>query len=160
MPEGRGERLLGAPCRPQRAPGVGPAEQRHPAAGGLRPVDGRPPAGARAPLARPRDRPRDPAVADGGALHAWRDPPGRLATSVARQVLAPPRGFVWAATARFIGIPVIGFDRLSSGSGQMRWRLGGLVPVVSATGPDVTRSAAGRLAGETVLVPTTSRAAT
>lgn len=34
------------------------------------------------------------------------------------------------------------------------------MPVVSATGPDVTRSAAGRLAGETVLVPTTSRAAT
>ncbi|SDO30855.1 DUF6544 family protein [Geodermatophilus sp. DSM 45219] len=86
-------------------------------------------------------------------LGAWRP-------FVARQVLAPPRGFVWAATARFLGIPVTGFDRLSSGSGQMRWRLGGLVPVVSATGPDVTRSAAGRLAGEMVLVPTTFRAAT
>ncbi|SNS38087.1 hypothetical protein SAMN06893096_103462 [Geodermatophilus pulveris] len=78
----------------------------------------------------------------------------------ARQVLAPPRGFVWAATARILGVPVVGFDRLSSGSGQMRWRLGGLVPVMSATGPDVTRSAAGRLAGEMVLVPTAFRAAT
>ena len=78
----------------------------------------------------------------------------------ARQVLAPPRGFVWAATARLFGIPVIGFDRLSSGSGQMRWRLGGLVPVMSASGLDVTRSAAGRLAGEMVLVPTTFPAAT
>ncbi|WP_448615769.1 DUF6544 family protein [Modestobacter sp. URMC 112] len=78
----------------------------------------------------------------------------------ARQVLAPPRGFIWAATAHVLGIPVIGFDRLSAGSGQMRWRLGGLVPVVSATGPDVTRSAAGRLAGETALVPTTFPAAT
>jgi hypothetical protein len=77
----------------------------------------------------------------------------------ARQVLTPPRGFIWAATARVFGIPVIGFDRLSSGSGQMRWRLGGLVPVMSATGPDITRSAAGRLAGEMALVPTTFPAA-
>ncbi len=77
----------------------------------------------------------------------------------ARQVLAPPRGFVWAATARVLGVPVVGFDRLSSGSGQMHWRLGGLIPVVAATGPDVTRSAAGRLAGEMALVPTTFRAA-
>ncbi|MGY2002664.1 DUF6544 family protein [Blastococcus sp. SYSU DS1024] len=78
----------------------------------------------------------------------------------ARQVLAPPRGFIWAATARFLGIPVTGFDRLSSGSGQMHWRLGGLIPVMSATGPDVTRSAAGRLAGEMALAPTTFPAAT
>ncbi len=53
-----------------------------------------------------------------------------------------------------------GLDRLSSGSGQVHWRLGGLIPVMSATGPDVTRSAAGRLAGETALVPTTSPATT
>ncbi len=78
----------------------------------------------------------------------------------ATQVLAPPRGFVWAATARFAGLRVTGFDRYSSGSGQMDWRLGGVVPVMSATGPDVTRSAAGRLAGETALAPTTFRGAT
>ncbi len=35
----------------------------------------------------------------------------------------------------------------------MRWWLYGLVPVAHATGPDVTRSAAGRLAGEAVFVP-------
>ena len=86
-------------------------------------------------------------------LGAWRP-------FTARQVLAPPRGFVWAATARFLGLPVTGFDRYSSGSGQMDWRLGGLFPVMTATGPDVTRSAAGRLAGEMALVPTTFRAAT
>jgi hypothetical protein len=78
----------------------------------------------------------------------------------ARQVLAPPCGFVWAATARLSGLPVTGFDRYSSGTGQMDWRLGGLVPVMTATGPDVTRSAAGRLAGETVLLPTAFRGAT
>jgi hypothetical protein len=78
----------------------------------------------------------------------------------ARQVLAPPRGFIWAATARLAGLPVTGFDRLSSGSGEMHWRLGGLVPVMSASGPDVTRSAAGRLAGESTLLPTAFSAAT
>ena len=78
----------------------------------------------------------------------------------ATQVLAPPRGFIWAATARFLGLRVTGFDRYSSGSGQMSWRLGGLVPVMRATGADVTRSAAGRLAGEMALAPTTFRGAT
>lgn len=77
----------------------------------------------------------------------------------ARQVLAPPRGFVWAAATRLSGLPVTGFDRYSSGSGRMDRRLAGLVPVVTAAGPDVTRSAAGRLAGETALVPTAFRAA-
>jgi hypothetical protein len=78
----------------------------------------------------------------------------------ATQVLAPPRGFIWAATARFHGLPVTGFDRYSSGSGQMDWRLCGLLPVMTATGPDVTRSAAGRLAGEMALAPTSFRGAT
>ena len=86
-------------------------------------------------------------------LGAWRP-------FTATQILAPPRGFIWAASARIFGLPVTGFDRYSSGSGQMDWRIGGLVPVMSATGSDVTRSAAGRLAGEMVLAPTTFRAAT
>ncbi|MEX5717749.1 DUF6544 family protein [Geodermatophilus maliterrae] len=86
-------------------------------------------------------------------LGAWRP-------FTARQVLAPPRGFIWAANTRLLGLPVAGFDRYSSGSGQMDWRLGGLVPVMAASGSDVTRSAAGRLAGEMALAPTTFRAAT
>ncbi len=42
----------------------------------------------------------------------------------------------------------------------MRWRLLGLVPVMTADGPDITRSAAGRLASDLCLVPTTFRAVT
>jgi len=72
----------------------------------------------------------------------------------ARQVIAPPDGNIWAATARFVGLPVVGFDRYTADSGQMRWRLLDIVPVMTASGHDVTRSAAGRLAGEFVLVPT------
>jgi hypothetical protein len=77
----------------------------------------------------------------------------------ARQVLTPPSGFIWAARARIAGLPVTGYDRYSGASGEMRWRLLGIVPVMSAGGPDVTRSAAGRLAGEAVFLPTVFRAA-
>ena len=73
----------------------------------------------------------------------------------ARQILAPPSGFIWAASARIAGLPVVGFDRCSDNSGEMRWRLLGLVPVLGAHGPDVTRSAGGRLAAEGLtLLPT------
>ncbi len=77
----------------------------------------------------------------------------------ATQVVAQPGGYIWAAKARLFGIPVIGYDRLAGGTGQMRWRLLDLVRVVTAGGPDVTRSAAGRLASEIVLVPTAFRGA-
>lgn len=83
-------------------------------------------------------------------LGAWRP-------FTARQVLAPASGYIWAATARFTGLPVVGYDRYSDGTAEMRWRLGGLVPVVTEDGPDVTLSAAGRLAAEGVVVPTAFR---
>jgi hypothetical protein len=78
----------------------------------------------------------------------------------AHQILTPGAGYIWAATARVLGLPVSGFDRFSSGTGEMRWRMLGLFPVVTAVGPDVGRSAAGRLVSEIVLVPTGFRAAT
>jgi hypothetical protein len=78
---------------------------------------------------------------------------GRWQPFSAEQVLAPPRGFVWAATASRRPLRVRGFDRYSRATGEMRWRLGGVIPVMSAAGDDITRSAAGRLASELVLVP-------
>jgi len=74
---------------------------------------------------------------------------------VAEQTLMPPETFVWRARTRGSLIRIRGFDRYEAGKGEMRWRLWGLIPVVRATGPDVTRSAAGRLAMEAVLVPST-----
>ncbi|MFB4298527.1 DUF6544 family protein [Actinomadura sp. NTSP31] len=79
-------------------------------------------------------------------LGSWR-------TFQATQILHPPHGFVWAATARVAGLPIRGFDRYSGGDGEMRWRMLGALPVMSATGPDISLSAAGRLAGEFVFVP-------
>ncbi|MFG2090540.1 MULTISPECIES: DUF6544 family protein [unclassified Spirillospora] len=71
----------------------------------------------------------------------------------ATQILSPPSGFVWAATAHAAGLTVRGYDRYSGGKGEMRWRLMGAVPVMSAKGPDISLSAAGRLASEFVFVP-------
>ncbi|MFI6520944.1 DUF6544 family protein [Spirillospora sp. NPDC050679] len=74
----------------------------------------------------------------------------------ADQLLNPSKGFEWAATARPLGLPVSGADRYHDGRGEMRWRLLGAVPVLSAVGPDITRSAAGRLAAEFVMAPATA----
>ena len=79
---------------------------------------------------------------------------GQWRSFTARQILAPPHGFIWAATARVAGLPVSGFDRFSSGTGEMSWRLLRLLRVMTAVGPDITRSSAGRMAGEITLLPT------
>ncbi|MCE5291372.1 MAG: hypothetical protein LLG14_19340 [Nocardiaceae bacterium] len=71
------------------------------------------------------------------------------------ELLVPDTGFIWAATAKVASVPVTGYDRYTGGSGQMRWRLAGVLPVMSAQGRDVTVSALGRLAGESIFVPTT-----
>jgi len=71
----------------------------------------------------------------------------------ADQVLAPPRGFVWRARVGSGMMRIRGFDRYAHGRGELRWWLLGLVPVVTSRGPDVDRSAAGRLAGEACLIP-------
>jgi len=80
---------------------------------------------------------------------------GRWAGFTADQRLSVDGGFVWAATARPFGLPIRGFDRWTHGTGEMRWRLFGAIPMASASGEDVTRSAAGRHAGELlVALPT------
>ncbi len=78
---------------------------------------------------------------------------GRWRPFRARQVIAPGVGFVWAARVGRGPLAVSGFDRWTGGTGVMRWRLAGLVPVASGSGPDIDRSTAGRLAAESVLVP-------
>ena len=73
----------------------------------------------------------------------------------ATQVHAPDRGMLWKARAKMKGLPIVGHDLYLEGHGEMRWKLLGLVPVVRAEGPDVARSARGRMAAETfVMLPT------
>ena len=76
---------------------------------------------------------------------------GRWVPFHAREFLAPRDGFHWTARA---GGVLSGFDSYADRQGEMRWKLLGLVPVMRATGPDVTRSAAGRAAAEVIWLPT------
>lgn len=71
----------------------------------------------------------------------------------ATQFLAPPREFTWEARTHGGLMRIRGFDRYIGGQGEMRWKLLGVIPVMRASGPDITRSAAGRLAMESVLAP-------
>jgi hypothetical protein len=70
----------------------------------------------------------------------------------ATEVLAPHRGFVWFA--RVAGGLFVGSDQYASGLGAMRWKILGLIPVVQAEGPNVSRSSAARAGAEAVWVPT------
>ncbi len=75
---------------------------------------------------------------------------GRWLRFTARQILVARLGFVWAPVVGKRILRFVGADTLGPAGAQLEFRLLGLVPVVRATGPDVERSAAGRLAAETV----------
>jgi hypothetical protein len=76
---------------------------------------------------------------------------GRWVPFAAAELLTPERGFVWAARAAGV---IVGSDRFVDGTGGMSWKLAGLIPVMHSEGPDVSRSAAGRVAGEALWLPT------
>jgi hypothetical protein len=70
-----------------------------------------------------------------------------------RETLAPPRGFVWKARARMGLLPVRVEDHYAAGKGAVNvWALG-VLPVARSRGPDVDRSARGRLAIEAIWLP-------
>jgi hypothetical protein len=71
----------------------------------------------------------------------------------AEQVIDWQQGFVWQASVKMRGLPIRGSDRLWQGQGAMRWKLLGLIPVMTADGQDITRSAAGRVAAESIWLP-------
>lgn len=71
----------------------------------------------------------------------------------AEEVIRSDRGLIWQAAVRMKGLPVRGYDRFIDGAGEMRWKLLGLVPLITASGADITRSAAGRFAAESVWLP-------
>lgn len=69
--------------------------------------------------------------------------------------IAPDRGFVWRASVRPSRLLRLrGVDYYRDGRGGQRFSAWGLLPVVRDRGPAFDRSAAGRLAGESVFVPT------
>jgi hypothetical protein len=71
----------------------------------------------------------------------------------AEQVIAWQRGMIWSAVTWMKGLPIWGSDRVIDHKGSMRWKLLGLFPIVTATGPDITRSGLGRMLGESCWLP-------
>lgn len=61
-------------------------------------------------------------------------------------------GFIWAARTRLAGMAATGFDRFTGDRGEMRWWVMRRVRMISQTGEEVTRSAAGRHAAELLSV--------
>jgi len=71
----------------------------------------------------------------------------------AEQVVCWKRGFIWSATAWMNRLPIVGSDRIIDGVGAMQWKMLGLFPVMTGSGADITRSAAGRFHIELMLLP-------
>lgn len=79
-------------------------------------------------------------------LNGWRP-------FAAEQVICWNRGMIWQATVRVYGLTIRGSDRFVDGYGAMRWKLFGIVPIVNAAGPDITKSVAGRVNIESIWLP-------
>ncbi len=75
---------------------------------------------------------------------------GRWLPFRAEQVLRSGVGFVWRPTIGGRLLRFTGADVLSPDGALMEFRFQGLIPVVTESGVDIERSAAGRLAAETV----------
>lgn len=71
----------------------------------------------------------------------------------AEQVIRWDRGMIWTATAHKFGLPVRVTDRVVDGVGSMQVKLFGLLPIMRAAGPDITRSTLGRLLVESIGLP-------
>lgn len=78
---------------------------------------------------------------------------GRWYPFSAEQVISWERGMIWRAAARMHGVSIRGSDSLLDGLGAMKWKLFGILPVVNASGPGITRSAAGRVNIESMWLP-------
>jgi hypothetical protein len=68
----------------------------------------------------------------------------------AQEILAAPHGLIWKASIGSGFMRFSGYDYYVEEEGAMRWFLWGVIPLVRAEGPEITRSAAGRVAMEAV----------
>jgi hypothetical protein len=71
----------------------------------------------------------------------------------ARQILAPPKGFVWQAEVGDGLMRFSGADHYANGSGRVRFWLWGIIPLVQQEGLNVSRAALGRMVCETIWLP-------
>jgi hypothetical protein len=84
----------------------------------------------------------------------FRTKPGAAWMSMtAEELLVPSQGFVWKARVGSGLMWIAGADHYAKGRGRLSFWLWGLLPVARAQGPDISRSALGRLAIEAIWVP-------
>ena len=81
---------------------------------------------------------------------------GRWFSFVARERLEAGTGFHWAGRLRYGPLVLTGVDQLHSGRASLDFRLFGVVPFLRASGPDVVRAARGRLAIESMWLPSSA----
>jgi hypothetical protein len=71
----------------------------------------------------------------------------------AEEVIHWGRSLIWSAAVKMRGLTIRGGDAFADGQGVMRWKLFDLIPLVNASDPDITRSAAGRMNIESIWLP-------
>jgi len=71
----------------------------------------------------------------------------------AEEILSVPDGFVWKAKIRQGYERLSGADRYAGGAGCVRFWLWGIIPVLHQEGPDTSKSATGRVAIESIWLP-------
>jgi hypothetical protein len=71
----------------------------------------------------------------------------------AEEVISRSRGMTWRATIKLHGISIRGGDSFIDGRATMLWKLFGIIPMVNASGPDISRSTAGRVNLESIWLP-------
>ncbi len=86
-----------------------------------------------------------------GTLRTGRDAPWMDLR--AEQILVRDRGFVWKARVSQTPLFLTGADHYLDGDSRMRISAFGLIPVVNASGPDISRSASARLLIEGIALP-------
>jgi len=85
------------------------------------------------------------------------NPQGAWMPFTARQIIAPGCGFAWEASAGRGLLRLVGGDYYFNNEARVAFRLWNLLPVVRAAGPDIARSARGRLAMEAIFLPCSLR---
>ena len=71
----------------------------------------------------------------------------------AEQVIRWDRGLIWSAKVQSSFVPIIGSYQVIDGDGFMQWKLFGLFPVMTASGPDIAKSCVGRMQIESCWLP-------
>ncbi len=86
-----------------------------------------------------------------GQMKPAREMPWMDLTS--EQISVKERGFVWKARAGKGPLILTAADHYKDGEGRMRISLFGLVPIVNASGPDLSKASLGRVVVESMFMP-------